>query len=65
MSVFKVGDKVRIVNKPVWVGVYEEGDTGVVVDRDGEGCPYTDSKYAANWSINDKFLRFHSRPVNS
>lgn len=37
MNKVKVGDKVRLVNKPVWVGAYQEGDTGVVVDRDSYG----------------------------
>lgn len=37
MNKAKVGDKVRIINKPLWVGAYQDGDTGVVVDRDSYG----------------------------
>ena len=37
MNKVKVGDKVRIINKPLWVGAYQDGDTGVVVDRDSYG----------------------------
>lgn len=42
MTEAKVGDKVRLVNKPVWVGAYEEGETGVVIERDifGDAAPY-------------------------
>lgn len=38
----QIGDKVRLVNKPVWVGAYEEGETGVVIERDvfGDAAPY-------------------------
>lgn len=44
MNKAKVGDKVRLVNKPLWVGEYEDGDTGVVVDRDswGNACARED-----------------------
>lgn len=42
MPEVKIGDKVRLVNKPVWVGAYEEGETGVVIERDvfGDAAPY-------------------------
>ena len=63
MSVFKVGDILEVMTNGDHKVPY--GSLVKHADRDGEGCPYTDSKYAANWSINDKFLRFHSRPVNS
>lgn len=36
----KAGDKVRLVNKPIWVGAYKEGDTGVVVDQWGAAFGY-------------------------
>lgn len=37
----KAGDKVRLVNKPIWVGAYKEGDIGVVVDQDSFGFSAT------------------------
>ena len=37
----KAGDKVRLVNKPIWVGAYKEGDIGVVVDQDSVGFSAT------------------------
>lgn len=37
----KAGDKVRLVNKPIWVGAYKEGDIGVVVDQRSVGFSAT------------------------
>lgn len=33
----QIGDKVRLVNKPIWVGAYKEGDIGTVVPENGRG----------------------------
>lgn len=38
----KAGDKVRLVNKPIWVDAYKEGDTGTIISRDlvtGDSAP--------------------------
>lgn len=38
----KVGDKVRLVNKPICVDAYKEGDTGTIISRDlvtGDSAP--------------------------
>lgn len=36
----QIGDKVRLVNKPIWVGAYKEGDIGVVADQWGAAFGY-------------------------
>lgn len=56
----QIGDKVRLVNKPVWVGVYKEGDTGKVVKTDEKGYYATEGYVLVR--LDKGFKRIYSIP---
>lgn len=56
----QIGDKVRLVNKPVWVGVYKEGDTGTVIKSNQEGSYPTEGYILVQ--LDKSFNRVYSIP---